>query len=86
MVAQESFRFDEAASKAFSEYPELRMQQPRFSNARSVRNAVERCRLRQAKRLVELDRPLTKDDLVTLTDQDVYGSSLFDAVDDERPS
>ena len=86
MVAKENFRFDEPAGKAFSEYLELRMQQPRFSNARSVRNAVERCRLRQAKRLVELDRPLTKDDLVTLTDQDVYGSSLFDAVDDERPS
>jgi len=38
---------------------------------------VERCRLRQAKRLVELQRPLTKIDLITLTEQDVHGSSLF---------
>ena len=78
MISAESFRFDEAARKAFAEYLQLRMEQPRFSNARSVRNAVERCRLRQAKRLVELRRPLTKDDLITITDEDVYGSSLFE--------
>jgi probable Rubsico expression protein CbbX len=77
MVADENFSFDEAARTAFSEYLEIRMRQPRFSNARSVRNAVERCRLRQAKRLVELHRPLTKTDLVTLTAEDVYGSSVF---------
>jgi probable Rubsico expression protein CbbX len=79
MVARESFRFDDPARKAFAEYLALRMEQPRFSNARSVRNAVERSRLRQAKRLVELQRPLTKDDLITITDQDVYGSSVFEA-------
>lgn len=77
MVAQENFRFDEAATLAFAEYMELRMTRPRFSNARSVRNALDRCRLRQAKRLVELRRPLTRTDLITLTDRDVYGSSLF---------
>ena len=55
------------------------MQQPRFSNARSVRNAVERSRLRQTKRLVELHRPLTKADLTTITSADVYGSSVFAA-------
>jgi probable Rubsico expression protein CbbX len=77
MVAGENFRFDDAARQAFSEYLDLRMHQPRFSNARSVRNAIERCRLRQAKRLVDLRRPLTKDDLVTITEQDVYGSSVF---------
>ncbi len=79
MVADENFRFDEPARRAFAEYLALRMTQARFSNARSVRNAVERCRLRQAKRLVELQRPLTKDDLITITDQDVYGSSVFAA-------
>ncbi|MGI8613878.1 MAG: AAA family ATPase [Nocardioidaceae bacterium] len=79
MVAGENFRFSDSARTAFSEYLALRMEQPRFSNARSVRNAVERCRLRQAKRLVELQRMLTKDDLVTITEEDVYGSSVFDA-------
>jgi probable Rubsico expression protein CbbX len=86
MVADENFSFDDAARKAFSEYLELRMQQPRFSNARSVRNAVERCRLRQAKRLVELKRPLTKADLVTLTAEDVYGSSVFDSAAEAPPA
>ena len=81
MVADENFAFDADARRAFSEYLELRMKLPRFSNARSVRNAVERCRLRQAKRLVELHRPLTKADLVTLTAEDVYGSSIFDVGD-----
>ncbi|MBJ8348402.1 AAA family ATPase [Antrihabitans sp. YC2-6] len=85
MVSNENFRFDHAARGAFSEYLDVRMQQPRFSNARSVRNAVERCRLRQAKRLVELSRPLTKDDLMTLTAADVYGSSVFESkVSSER--
>ena len=77
MVTAENFRFADEAREAFSTYLELRMQQPRFSNARSVRNAVERCRLRQAKRLVELKRPLARDDLVTLTSEDVFGSSVF---------
>jgi probable Rubsico expression protein CbbX len=79
MVAAENFRFDDPARQAFAEYLSLRMEQPRFSNARSVRNAIERTRLRQARRLVELHRPLTKEDLITLTAQDVYGSSVFRA-------
>jgi probable Rubsico expression protein CbbX len=78
MVAEENFRFDEGARTAFADYLTRRMQKPRFSNARSVRNAVERSRLRQARRLVELDRALTRNDLITLTADDVYGSSLFD--------
>jgi probable Rubsico expression protein CbbX len=77
MVAEESFRFDEQARGVFSEYLTRRMQRPNFSNARSVRNAIERCRLRQARRLVALDRPLGKQDLITLTAEDIYGSSLF---------
>jgi probable Rubsico expression protein CbbX len=79
MVVGENFRFDEDARVAFARYIALRRPRPRFANARSVRNAVERCRLRQAKRLVELTRPLTRTDLITLTAQDVYGSSLFAA-------
>ncbi|WP_194813623.1 AAA family ATPase [Nocardia sp. XZ_19_385] len=78
MVAEQNFRFDDAAQTAFSEYLARRMERPRFSNARSVRNALDRCRLRQAKRLVDLHRPLTKTDLITLTDRDVYGSSIFE--------
>ena len=78
MVTKEHFVFDEEARNAFAEYLTRRMSQPRFSNARSVRNAIERSRLRQARRLVELKRPLRRADLVTLTAQDIYGSTLFD--------
>ena len=79
MLAKERFRFDDAARVAFAEYIEKRMTQPRFSNARSIRNAIERSRLRQARRLVEEGRPLTKDDLMTITEEDVRGSSVFAA-------
>lgn len=84
MVASENFRFDAEARSAFAEYLTRRMEQPRFSNARSVRNAVERSRLRQARRLVELRRPLRKTDLVTLTAGDIYGSSVFSADESSR--
>jgi probable Rubsico expression protein CbbX len=77
MVESEGFRFADTAREAFSEYLTRRMEQPRFSNARSVRNAIERCRLRQARRLVAMDRPLRKEDLVTLAAEDIYGSSVF---------
>jgi len=79
MLAKERFRFDDGARAAFAEYVEKRMTQPRFSNARSIRNAIERSRLRQAKRLVEEGRPLTKSDLMTITEADVRGSSVFAA-------
>lgn len=84
MMAAENFRFDDGAREAFSSYLTRRMERPQFSNARSVRNAVERSRLRQARRLVELHRPLSRDDLITLTAEDIYGSSLF-ADPDESP-
>ncbi|WP_406052360.1 AAA family ATPase [Kribbella sp. NBC_00889] len=77
MLTSENFRFDDAAQSAFSEYLTKRMRRPRFSNALSVRNAIERSRLRQARRLVELRRPLRKEDLITLTADDIYGSSVF---------
>ncbi|WP_425310507.1 AAA family ATPase [Ammonicoccus fulvus] len=77
MVEKENFVFDEPAREAFDEYLTLRREKPNFSNARSVRNAIERTRLRQARRLVALDRPITKADLMTLTADDIRGSSHF---------
>jgi len=86
MMAAENFRFDDDAREAFSSYLTRRMERPQFSNARSVRNAVERSRLRQARRLVELHRPLSRDDLITLTAEDIYGSSLFGDPDPDQPA
>lgn len=83
MITGENFQFTDDARKAFADYLDLRMKRPRFSNARSVRNALERSRLRQARRLVDLRRPLKREDLVTITAEDVRGSSLFEDSDDE---
>jgi probable Rubsico expression protein CbbX len=78
MLAGMHYRFGEQAREAFDEYLALRLAQPHFANARSVRNALDRARLRQASRLfAERDRPLTREDLTTLAPADIRGSSLF---------
>ncbi|MBA3741730.1 AAA family ATPase [Sporichthya sp.] len=77
MVARDHYVFDAAARGAFTEYLDLRMAQPQFANARSVRNALERARLRQANRLVQAGGAVTRDDLMTLTEADIRGSRVF---------
>src|SRR6201987_4410344 len=52
MLEREQYRLSPAGREAFAEYVRLRMGQPRFANARSIRNAIDRLRLRQARRLV----------------------------------
>ncbi|MFD1662381.1 CbbX protein [Streptomyces caeni] len=78
MLEGENYRFSETAEKTFREYLRLRMERPRFSNARSVRNALERARLRQAHRLVSATgRGWGKDDLMRFEPEDFLGSSVF---------
>jgi probable Rubsico expression protein CbbX len=77
MVERRSYRLSPAAEAAFGEYVGRRIERPRFANARSIRNAVDRARLRQAGRLFELERPLTRDDLITIEETDIRGSSVF---------
>lgn len=63
---------------AFSRYIGLRRGQPHFANARSIRNALDRARLRQAKRLFEdADGPVTAADLMTLAPPDILASRVF---------
>lgn len=78
MLAEQSYHLSEEARTAFSEYVERRMQQPHFSNARSIRNALDRARLRQANRLFQSGGTITKRDLVTLTADDIRASRVFD--------
>jgi probable Rubsico expression protein CbbX len=54
MVGQMHYALDQDAEKAMAEYIALRKQQPHFANARSVRNALDRARLRQANRVFQL--------------------------------
>ena len=78
MLAQQNYRFSEAADKAFAEYLRLRMKLPHFANARSVRNALDRARLRQANRLfARRGSKLSKADLMTLEAEDVLASRVF---------
>jgi probable Rubsico expression protein CbbX len=80
MLATQRYRFGQDAEKAFREYMELRKDQPNFANGRSVRNALERLRMRQAIRLFEAadrGRKLTKGDLVTIEADDILQSRVF---------
>jgi probable Rubsico expression protein CbbX len=77
MVEQERYRLSPEAHEAFRDYLELRMRQPRFANARSVRNAIDRIRLRQANRLVSSGARVGKDDLVRIEADDIRRSSVF---------
>ena len=77
MLDRDQYRFSPDAEVAFADYLELRMARPRFANARSVRNALERIRLRQANRLVAEGGSLGRDDLMTLTEADVRMSRVF---------
>jgi probable Rubsico expression protein CbbX len=78
MLTEQNYRFDEEAEQAFAKYLQLRQQLPHFANARSVRNALERARLRQASRLfANPDKELTADDLSTLNAQDILASRVF---------
>jgi probable Rubsico expression protein CbbX len=72
-----NYEFDAGADAAFAEYIALRMTQPQFANARSVRNAIDRARLRQATRLFERGGTVTKDDLKLLAEPDIRASRVF---------
>lgn len=81
MVHEQRYRFSADAEKAFEDYLRRRMEQPRFANGRSVRNALDRIRMRHANRLWELtnngNRRVTKGDLVTIQPDDVVKSRVF---------
>ena len=78
MLAGMNYGMTPAARDAFAEYLTLRLAQPHFANARSVRNALDRMRLRQASRLfADRDRELSREDLSTLDAADIRASRLF---------
>ena len=77
MLGELNYRFDEAALPAFSRYLSLRRRQPHFANARSIRNALDRIRLRHATRLFSIDAVPTKEQLSTLSAEDILASRVF---------
>ena len=78
MLAQQNYRFSAEGEKTFQEYVLRRMTLPHFANARSIRNALDRARLRQANRLfAKGGKSLTKIDLMMLEAEDFLASRVF---------
>jgi len=78
MLADQNYRFSPDAETAFLDYIERRMTMEHFANARSVRNALDRARLRQANRLfANASKSLNKADLITLEAEDILASRVF---------
>ncbi|MBL8341351.1 MAG: CbbX protein [Rubrivivax sp.] len=78
MLAGMAYRFTPDARQAFDEYLVRRRAQPHFANARSVRNALDRARLRQASRLfADRERVLDEAALTTLDESDIRASRIF---------
>ena len=78
MVEALGLRLSPGAAEALAEYLALRREQPNFANARSLRNALDRARLRQARRLLDEGR-VDADALTTIEAADIRASRVFAA-------
>ena len=86
MMEQQQYEFEPEAREAFEEYINRRLERPRFAYGRSIRNAIDRARMRQAGRLYQNRDNLTKEDLMTIKAEDILASSLFGDEEGESPS
>nr|WP_315591770.1 CbbX protein [uncultured Cupriavidus sp.] len=78
MLDEMQYRFDQESRAVFADYLSRRMSQPHFANARSVRNALDRARLRHASRLLEdVDAAIDDHTLTTITADDLRASRVF---------
>ena len=78
MVASMNYQFNEESKKAMAEYIKIRKKQPHFANARSIRNAIDRARLRQANRVFNnSEGPIGANFLSQIEDVDIRQSRVF---------
>ncbi len=77
MASAAEYKLTDSAREALREYIERRRRQPGSANARSLRNAFDRARLRQALRLVQWEGAVGVNDLVTLEESDIRASRVF---------
>lgn len=79
MLAEQNYRLGPGAEKCLQEYIVRRMTRPQFANARSIRNALDRARFRQASRIFDtMDKGrISKDDLMTIAEEDIRASRIF---------
>jgi len=85
MVAALGLGLSASARQALGEYLELRRRQPNFANARSLRNALDRARLRQARRLLEAGQ-VDGQMLTTIEAEDIRASRVFEAAGAALPA
>jgi probable Rubsico expression protein CbbX len=83
MLGQQNYVFGPGAEEAFRAYLERRVRRPRFAHGRSVRNSIDRARLRQANRLFLHGGDLSREELMTITPEDILASSVF--AEDREP-
>ena len=82
MLDKLDYRLSPAADATLLEYIERRRARPNFANARSIRNALDRARLRHANRLYgQRGTPLNRDALMTIEPEDLRASRVFDLPD-----
>jgi probable Rubsico expression protein CbbX len=77
MLGKQNYRFTPAARAAMETYIAARREQPYFSNARSIRNALDRARLRQAGRLIAHAGPVRAEMLMEIDAADILSSRVF---------
>nr|YP_009296422.1 putative rubisco expression protein [Thorea hispida]AOM65357.1 putative rubisco expression protein [Thorea hispida]ARX95918.1 putative rubisco expression protein [Thorea hispida] len=78
MIQEQQYKFAPDVDQVLLDYTTLRMKQPHFANARSIRNAIDRARMRQANRIfASKSKILTKADLITIQSEDILKSRLF---------
>ena len=78
MLEEQNYHFSPAAREAFAGYIDRRRRQPHFANARSIRNALDRARLRQANRLLDGAKgQLSAEDLSTIDVEEITASRVF---------
>ena len=77
MLGQQAYELTPAAQMALREYVERRVRRPRFAHARSIRNAIDRARMRQASRLYDRRDALGRAELIAIEAEDILASSVF---------
>jgi probable Rubsico expression protein CbbX len=81
MMREMNYQFDKKAQSAMDEYISYRQTQPHFANARSIRNALDRARLRHANRIYQVAEKskenATIEALSTITEADIRASRVF---------
>ena len=80
MLRERNYRLGPGAEECLEEYIVRRMARPQFANARSMRNALDRARFRQASRLFDSmsGKRISKDDLMTISVEDIRASRVFE--------